>query len=104
MSAKFIKQAFFLLFHKKRKIFAFFSETELETDASNTGVNDMGFEVKGAVRKPCAAGGTMEAVDGKGTGESLSDAEGEGMFRSAMVKGQGALSAVRGSRKCQTEP
>ena len=89
MSAKFVKQAFFLFFHKKSKVFAVFSETELEMDASHTGINDMDFEVKRAVRKPCAAGGAAEAIDGKRTGNGLPDTEREGMFRSAQSKGQG---------------
>lgn len=78
----------------------FIAEAELEADAAYDGINEMDFKIEGVVRKPCAAGGAVETVNGEGSGEECSDAEREGVFFSVQGKGQDA--AVTGKGQAQS--
>lgn len=75
---------------------AVFVEAELEADAAYDGINDMDFEIEGVVRKPCAAGGAVKAVNGESAGKELPDAEREGVFFSVQCKGQDAAVVRKG--------
>ena len=98
MSVEFIQQALFLFLHKKGEVraAAVRMEAELKADTAYGRIDDMDFDIKSMVRKPCAARGTVETVNGERTGYELPDAKGEGVFFSVQCKGQGTAVIRKG--------